>query len=561
MNYYDKYKMWINSKEIDEDTKKELLSINDEKEIEDRFYKDLEFGTAGLRGVVEAGTNRMNKYVIKRVTQGFANYLKNNVTDSKLRGVVICHDNRHKSDEFCEEASKVLAANGIKVYVFDSLRTTPELSYTVRSVNAAAGIVITASHNPPKYNGYKTYGEDGAQHMPEDSKLIMEEIEKIDDFSVIKKYDDSFKKNIMTLGEKDDENFYQAIKSNQIREKMVKDNSSKLRIVYTPLCGTGRVAVKEVLTSLGYTDLNIVKEEEYPDPDFAGLTYPNPEEATALKRGIQLAKKIDADILIATDPDCDRIGIAVKDGDEFRILSGNHTGGLIVDYIINGLEEKGKLKENSVLLTTVVTSELGADIARRHGVKVVKTLTGFKFMANKILEFERKKNLNPIMGYEESFGYLIGTHARDKDAVVSTMIVAEMALYYKLKQKNLVDALDDLFKSYGYYSEKTSSIVREGKEGEEAIKNMMEYFRTHPLEHIAGIKVDRREDYIKGLGDIPKSNVLKFILEDGSWVALRPSGTEPKLKIYYGTKDDDKKKSEDKLKSIIEYIEERLREI
>ncbi len=558
MNYYDKYKMWINSEEIDEDTKKELLSIDDEKEIEDRFYKDLEFGTAGLRGVVEAGTNRMNKYVIKRVTQGFANYLKNNVSDSKSRGVVICHDNRHKSDEFCEEASKVLAANDIKVYVFDSLRTTPELSYTVRSVNAAAGIVITASHNPPKYNGYKTYGEDGAQHMPEESKLITEEIEKIEDFSMIKKFDDSFKNNIITLGEKEDGKFYHAVKSNQIREVMVRENASKLRIVYTPLCGTGRIAIKEVLGDLGYTDLNFVKEEEYPDPDFAGLTYPNPEEATALKRGIELAKKIDADILIATDPDCDRVGIAVKDEDEFAILSGNHTGGLIVDYIINGLKEKGELKENSVLLTTVVTSEFGADIARRHGVEVVKTLTGFKFMANKILEFEHKKTLHPIMGYEESFGYLIGTHARDKDAVVSTMIIAEMALYYKLKSKNLKDALDDLFKSYGYYSEKTTSLVREGKEGEEQIKNIMDHFRTHPFDNIADIKVKRKEDYINGLGDIPKSNVLKFILEDGSWVALRPSGTEPKLKIYYGTKDADKDKSKDKLESIIKYIEERL---
>ena len=553
MGYKTKYETWINNSYFDEETKRELNSIKDnEKEIEDRFYKDLEFGTAGLRGVIAAGTNRINIYTIRRATFGLANYiLKNTTKEEQSRGVVIAHDNRHMSREFCMESANTLAACGIKAYVFDSLRTTPELSFAVRKLNTIAGIVITASHNPPEYNGYKVYWEDGAQVMPEIANAITDEINSIEDYSIIPTITEDKKDLVIMLDEKQDTDFIEAVKLQSLRKDVIEKVGKEFKIVYTPLCGTGNVPIKRALQEVGFENVLIVPEEEMPDPNFAGIEYPNPEEQKALTRGIELAKKSGSDLVIATDPDCDRVGVAVKTvSGEYALLTGNQIGGLLTNYIIEGLKENNKLKEDSVLIKTIVTSEFGADIAKANNLEVMNVLTGFKFIGEKIKSFEETNKNTYLFGYEESYGYLVGTHARDKDGVVASLLIAEMAAYYYSKGMSLYEGLQELYAKYGYFKEKTISITLKGIEGLNKIQEIISYFRNTDIESINDTKVVDLKDYQKGIDNLPKANVLKYFLEDESWIAVRPSGTEPKLKFYIAVKGNTEEEANDKLTGI-----------
>lgn len=559
MAYRGKYNSWIDNKYFDKKTREELINLKDnEKEMEDRFYKDLEFGTAGLRGVIAAGTNRINKYTVRRATFGLANYiLKNTTKEEQERGVVIAHDNRFMSREFCIEAANTLAACNIKAYVFKSLRTTPELSFAVRNLNAIAGIVITASHNPPEYNGYKVYWEDGAQVMPEIANAITEEINLIEDYSIIPTLTEENKDLVIILGEKQDTDFIEAVKTQVIRRELVRKLGKEFKIVYTPLCGTGNVPVKRALQEVGFENVLIVKEEEIPDPNFAGIEYPNPEDQRALTRGIELAKKEGANLVIATDPDCDRVGVAVKTtSGDYALLTGNQIGGMLTNYIIEGQKEEHKLRDNSVLIKTIVTSEFGADIAKANNVEVINVLTGFKFIGEKIKSFEQKSNNTYLFGYEESYGYLVGTHARDKDGVVASLLISEMAAYYYSKDMSLYEGLQQLYKKYGYFKEETISLTLAGIEGLEKIGEIISYFRNNDLESINNKKVVEIKDFADGIDDLPKANVIKYFLEDESWVAIRPSGTEPKLKFYLAVKGDDEDVCNNKLSGIKKSINE-----
>ena len=539
MSYKEIYLDWINNPYFDRETKQELLNIKDNnKEIEDRFYKNLEFGTAGLRGIIGAGTNRINKYTVRRATYGLANYIiKNTTEEEKNRGVVIAHDNRHMSREFCIETASTLAACGIKAYIFDSLRTTPELSFAIRNLNAISGVVITASHNPPEYNGYKVYWEDGAQVMPHIANAITEEINSIVDYSTIPTLTDENKDLIIMLDEKQDTDFIEAVKKQVIRKELVNEVGKEFKIVYTPLCGTGNIPIRRALKEVGFENVIIVKEEENPDANFAGIEYPNPEDQKALDRGINLAKEVGADLVIATDPDCDRVGVAVKTlNGEYELLTGNQIGGMLTNYIIEGLKEKNELKSNSTLIKTIVTSEFGADIAKSNNIEVLNVLTGFKFIGEKIKLFEENNEKTYLFGYEESYGYLVGTHARDKDGVVASVLISEMAAYYYANGKSLYEGLMDLYEKYGYFKEETISLTLSGIEGIAKINNIMAYFRENEIREINNTKVIEVKDYQKGIDSLPKANVLKYFLEDGSWIAIRPSGTEPKLKFYIATK-------------------------
>ena len=539
MSYKERYLEWVKNPYFDEETKQELLNIKDNnKEIEDRFYKDLEFGTAGLRGVIAAGTNRINKYTVRRATYGLANYIiKNTTEEEKNRGVVIAHDNRHMSREFCIETASTLAACGIKAYMFDSLRTTPELSFAIRNLNAISGVVITASHNPPEYNGYKVYWEDGAQVMPDIANAITEEINSIVDYSTIPTLTDENKDLIIMLDEKQDTDFIEAVKKQVIRKELVNEIGKEFKIVYTPLCGTGNISIRRALKEIGFENVIVVKEEENPDPNFADIEYPNPEDQKALDRGIKLATEVGADLVIATDPDCDRVGVAVRTlSGEYALLTGNQIGGMLTNYIIESLKEKNELKSNSTLIKTIVTSEFGADIAKSNNIEVLNVLTGFKFIGEKIKSFEENNEKTYLFGYEESYGYLVGTHARDKDGVVASILISEMAAYYHANGKSLYEGLMDLYEKYGYFKEETISLTLSGIEGLAKINNIMTHFRENEINEINHTKVIEVKDYQKGIDSLPKANVLKYFLQDGSWIAIRPSGTEPKLKFYIATK-------------------------
>lgn len=557
MEYMKKYEEWINKPYFDEKTKQELEALKDDKkEIEDRFYKDLEFGTAGLRGIIAAGTNRINIYTVRRATFGLANYiLKNTTEEEKNRGVVIAHDNRHMSREFCMEAANTLAACGIKAYIFDSLRTTPELSFAVRNLHAIAGIVITASHNPTEYNGYKVYWEDGAQVMPHIANAITDEINEIHDYSTIPTLTEKNKALVIMLDQKQDTEFIEAVKSQVIREKLIKEVGKDFKIVFTPLCGTGNVPIKRALKEVGFENVVVVKEEEMPDPNFAGIDYPNPEDKKALTRGIDLAKEVGADLVIATDPDCDRVGVAVKTtSGEYALLTGNQIGGMLTNYVIEGLKENNKLKENSTLIKTIVTSEFGADIAKANNVDVLNVLTGFKFIGEKIKSFEQNNEKTYMFGYEESYGYLVGTHARDKDGVVAAVLISEMAAYYYSKGLSLYEGLVELYKKYGFFKEETISLTLKGIEGIAKIKDIIAYFRENGIDNVNKVKVVDIKDYAKGIDDLPKAEVLKYFLEDGSWIAVRPSGTEPKLKFYVAVKGETEEMANEKITAIKTYI-------
>lgn len=562
MDYKKIYKKWLNEPCFDQKTKEELLSIKDnEKEIEDRFYKELEFGTGGLRGIIGAGTNRINKYNIKKATYGFANFLMRDKEIAK-KGVVIAHDSRHKSREFTIEAAKTLAACNIKTYIFDDLRATPILSFAVRELKAAGGIVITASHNPKEYNGFKAYFDDGGQLVPEIANEVIKEVNLVHDFSKIPTmdYDQAVSKNLIeVLDSNIDDKFIEIVKKQSLNKDIIKEISKDFKIVYTPLHGTGNKPVRRVLDELGFNNIYVVEEQAVADPEFSTVTYPNPEDPKAFELAIKLAKEVDANLIIGTDPDCDRVGALVKnDKGEYIVLSGNQTGGLLLDYILYNKKEQNVLPENGIIIKTIVTSRLGEVVAKEYGVDYLDTLTGFKFIGQKIEKFEETKEKDYIFGYEESFGYLAGKHARDKDGVVASMLIAEMAAYYHSKGKTLYDVLMDLYNRVGYFKEDLKSITLKGKEGSEKIQELMEYFRYNKIDEVSNIKVKEFIDYSKGIDDLPKSNVLKYELEDNSWFAIRPSGTEPKIKFYFSVTDKTLLDTDNKLNSVVSFVMNRV---
>ena len=543
MNYMDAYNHWLNSDGTDAQTKEELLSIaNDKEEIEKRFYCELEFGTAGLRGILGAGTNRINKYIVRKTTQGYAEYIKKCGPEACKRGIVIAHDNRRCSVEFCRETAGVLAANGIKAYVFDALRPTPELSYAVRYLGAFGGVVITASHNPPEYNGYKLYDERGCQLIPEVNDKVVAEIAKIDDPLAVKtltkeKAGDLF----VTLGDDVDESYYKDVMSISVRPDVKKD----IKIVYSPQHGTGNVPVRTVLARFGY-DVIAVEEQCFPDTEFCNTPNPNPETDAAYELSIKYAKEHDADIVITTDPDCDRLGVAVKRDGEYVRMTGNQSAAVLLDYILSQKEEQGTLPTNGVMFNTVVTSDLGDRVCAKYGVSVEKTLTGFKFIGDKIYKHETDGDKVFVFGYEESYGCLIGDFVRDKDAVQASLMLCEAAAYYHEQGKSLLDVLDDLFAEHGYFLDALDNFAFSGIDGSAKISALVDGLRNTPPTTVGDVKVATLEDYksevMKAQG-FPSSNVLRFVLEDGSWVAVRPSGTEPKCKFYYSVVAPDKAKA------------------
>ena len=528
----DTYELWRTNELFDEQTRGELNADLSEKEIEDRFWRDLEFGTGGLRGVMAAGTNRMNKYIIRKASRGLANYLNDKYGKSVSRGVAIGYDSRNNSDKFALEAALTLIGAGIPAHLYPQLEPTPVLSFTVKKLGCVAGIVVTASHNPKEYNGYKVYDEEGCQVLIDDANKIISYVNAIEDITAIPVASESEARENGML--KDIPNsvldaFNECVKSqaHDIGEKSAK-------IVYTALHGTGNVPVRRALDELGY-DVTIVKEQEKPNGDFPTVASPNPENAEALELGCKLCEQIGADIILGTDPDCDRVGIAVNTKDGMKLLTGNQVGALLVDYVIK--MNKDQIDETSTVVKTVVTSELGSTIAKANGCRVVETLTGFKFIGEQMGICEKTGN-KFVIGYEESYGYLVGMHARDKDAVVSSMLICEMACYYKNQGKTLVDVMEDIYAEYGYYLDKLDNFTLKGIDGLEKIGAIMKEMRENGTKLLDGVVTVY--DYSKGIDNLPKSDVLKFVFEDGSWIAIRPSGTEPKIKIYYSIRGNDK---------------------
>lgn len=558
MTYMEKYNHWLESEYFDEETKSELRSITDEKEIEDRFYTDLKFGTAGLRGKIGAGSNRMNSYTVSMATYGLANTIVKKGKEAMDRGVAIAYDVRQYSDEFAEIAARVLAAKGIKTYLFDGIRSTPVLSYTVRELNTISGIVVTASHNPREYNGYKVYWEEGSQILDGIASEIMDEIDKVKDFEDIgiMDLDEAMDKGLIEyIGKEIDHKYNETILKMAIND----DIDKNIRAVYTPLNGTGNIPVRRVLEDRGFKNIFVVPEQENPDPNFTTVGYPNPEDPKAFKYAQAFGKEKDADILFATDPDADRIAMMVKDDrEEYIFLNGNQTGALLINYIFSTRYEKGNLPENPALVKSIVTGDLGKAIGQEYGVDTFETLTGFKYICEKANKWDHTNEYNFVFGYEESIGYTYGTHVRDKDAVITSMIVVEMAGYYKKLGKNLLEVLEEIYRQYGYYKENLISVVLEGLEGKNRIKRMMDYFRANPIKEIGDMKLDRVVDYLLDDTGNEKSNVLKYYMDDGSWYAIRPSGTEPKIKVYIYSKGKDEEEAENKIKQIEKHVLEDL---
>ena len=551
MDYKAIYESWLENPYFDEDTKAELRAIaDDENEIKERFYMDLEFGTAGLRGIIGAGTNRMNIYVVRRATQGLANYIAK--VDKKSQGVAIAYDSRHMSPEFAQEAALCLAANGIKAYIFETLRPTPELSFAVRHLGCVAGINVTASHNPPEYNGYKVYWEDGAQITPPHDSGIMGEVKAISDWNTVKTMDkaEAEKAGLFeVIGKEVDDAYMAELKKQVIHMDAIQAEGKNLKIVYTPLHGTGNIPARRILKELGFENVYVVKEQELPDGDFPTVSYPNPEAAEAFELGLKLAKEVDADLVLATDPDADRLGVRVKDKNgEYHDLTGNMSGCLLANYEISQRKAvNGSLPEDGALIKTIVTTNLADAIAKGYGVKLIEVLTGFKFIGQQILGFEKSGKGSYLFGFEESYGCLIGTYARDKDAIVATMALCEAAAYYKTQGKTLWDAMIEMYEQFGYYKDDIKSVTMKGIEGLQKIQDIMNSLRQNPPAEFAGHKVvavrDYKADTIKNLetGEVtptglPNSNVLYYELTNDAWVCVRPSGTEPKVKFYYGVK-------------------------
>lgn len=560
MGYKEKYNDWLNSEFIDEETKEELRGLVDEEEIEDRFYQDLEFGTAGLRGKLGAGSNRMNYYTVGKATQALAQVLINEGKEAMERGVVIAYDVRHYSTEFAKSSSSILAANGIKVYLFEDIRPTPMLSFAVRELNTQSGIVITASHNPKDYNGYKVYWEEGSQILDKHAKAILNELENLD-FSDIKWGNFEESKEVGTIeiiGEKVDNAYYKNVLNMSIRDDIDKD----IKIVYSPLNGTGYIPVTKMLEARGFNNVYLVEEQKDPDGDFTTVGYPNPEDVKAFEYAERLANEVEADIIIATDPDCDRVAMQARKADgTYYAFNGNQTGVLLINYILNGLAEKDAIPENGAIVKSIVTGEMAKPICDEHGVEMFSTLTGFKNICALPNKWDETGEYKFIFGYEESIGYTYGDYVRDKDAVVSSMMIAEMAGYYKSKGKNLYELLYDLYEEYGYYKEKLISLTLEGVEGQQRISRMMDYIRENPLEEIGDMKLVKTIDYLKDDPVVGVSNVLKYELDDGSWYCVRPSGTEPKIKLYIYTKDKEEKRSLEKVTEIEETVLERLNSV
>ena len=577
MGYKEMYQSWLDNPYFDEDTKAELKSIaGDDKEIEDRFYTELEFGTAGLRGVIGAGMNRMNIYTVRKATQGLANYIKK--VGKEAQGVAIAFDSRRMSPEFADEAALCLAANGIKAYVFESLRPTPELSYAVRKLGCTAGINITASHNPPEYNGYKVYWEDGAQITPPHDKGIMDEVKAVTDFATVKTMEKEEAKKAglyEVIGAAIDDAYIAELKKLVVHQDAINQVKDTLKIVYTPLHGTGNIPVRRVLKELGFQNVYVVPEQEKPDGEFPTVSYPNPEAEEAFVLGLAMAKKLDADLVLATDPDADRLGVYVKDSKtgEYHSLTGNMSGCLIGDYVIGQRKEREGLPKDGAFIKSIVSTNMADAIAKYYGIQLVEVLTGFKFIGQKMLEFETKGTGTYLFGMEESYGCLTGTYARDKDAVVASMTLCEAAAYYKTQGKTLWDAMIDMYEKYGYYKDDVKAITLKGIEGLEKIQTILETLRAEAPKEIGGYKVlkvrDYKKDTITDLADgkvtptgLPASNVLYYELEDDAWVCVRPSGTEPKVKFYYGIKgtslEEADAKSESLGKEVLAMIEKML---
>ena len=574
MEYLNEYKKWCTSDVIDEETKEELRKIkNDETEIKDSFYKDLEFGTAGLRGIVGVGTNRMNKYTVGKATQGLANYIKKQHGED--RGVAISYDSRHMSPEFSKEAALILNANGIKTYLFDSLRPVPELSFAVRELKCIAGIMITASHNPPKYNGYKVYWEDGAQIVPPVDKDIITEVNNITDYGEIKKISQEEaenKKLYNLIGKEIDEKYMDTLQKLVLNPDIIKKQKD-LKIVYTPLHGTGNIPVRTILKRLGFENVYIVKEQELPDGDFPTVDYPNPEDPKAFNLALELAKEKDADIVLATDPDADRLGVYAKDSKtgEYKSFTGNMSGLLIAEYELSQKQERNLIPANGVLIKTIVSSNLADSIAKNYNIELKEVLTGFKYIGEQIKIFEQTNSNTYLFGFEESYGCLIGTHARDKDGIAAVMALCEAAAYYKEKGLTLWDQMINIYEKYGYYKEDLLSLTLEGASGARKIKEMMDNLRNNVPSKIGEYKVEKFRDYKtakiidmetkeKVETGLPVSNVLYFDLENDSWVCVRPSGTEPKIKFYVGVKGNNMSDAENKVKKLKEDLKELIKE-
>ena len=565
MNYLEEYEKWCTDPAFDEETKKELLGIKgNEEEIKDRFYKELEFGTAGLRGVIGMGTNRMNKYTVGKATQGLANYIIEQGTQEK--GVAISYDSRKMSDEFSLQTALILNANGIKTYLFESLRPVPELSFAVRELHCTAGIMITASHNPPKYNGYKVYWDDGSQIVEPRDKEIIEKVRAIKDFKEIKTIskEEAVKKGLFNIiGKEIDDKYIDTLKKLVLNPEIVKEQGKKLKIVYTPLHGTGNTVASRLLKELGFENVYVVPEQEKPDGNFPTVDYPNPEDKKAFKLALELAKKVDADVVLATDPDADRLGIYAKDTKtgEYMTYTGNMSALLIAEYRISQMKEKGLLPKNGMLITTIVSSDLAKAIADYYGLECIEVLTGFKNIGAVIKKAEENKDKTYVFGFEESYGCLIGDYARDKDGISAVMSLCEATAYYKSKGMTLWDQMMKIYEKYGYYKEDQISIVLEGADGAEKIKSMMTNMRNKDILKIGEYKVnifkDISKDYVKNMStgkeskaNLPKSNVLYYELEDNAWCCVRPSGTEPKIKLYMGVKGKDEEDATQKLNNL-----------
>lgn len=571
--YKEKYNEWINSDIISEEIKDELKNIKDEKEIEDRFYKDLDFGTGGLRGIIGAGSNRMNIYTVSKATQGFANYLNESFENPS---VAVAYDSRNMSKEFATAAALTLCANGVKVFLYESLRPTPVLSFAVRHLNCKGGIVVTASHNPKQYNGYKVYDEFGGQVTDEKANKIISLVNEVKDFSMIKNMseEEALNKGLLVyIGEDVDKAYIDEVKNLTIRKELVREKAKDLKIIYTPIHGSGNIPVRRVLSELGYSNVKVVKEQEEPNGNFPTAPYPNPEMPQVFELALEMAKQESPDIIFGTDPDCDRIGVVVKESNgEFKVLTGNQTGLLLTHYVLSALKETNSLPENGVVIKTIVTTEGARKIAEDFGIELMDVLTGFKYIGEKIREFRESGDKKYLFGFEESYGYLAGEFVRDKDAVIASMLIAEMTLYYKEQGMSLYEALIKLYEKYGFYKETLISIELEGKEGQEKIASCIDALRNSSIESVDGVKISTKLDYklsveesngVKSEIKLPKSNVLKYILEDGSSFVVRPSGTEPKMKIYLAVKGSSLENAESEIErfksKVMDIINEKLK--
>lgn len=569
MTAREQYEFWCTAPYFDEQTKEELKAIEgEEKEIEDRFYKELAFGTGGLRGVIGAGTNRMNIYTVRKATQGLANYIIKQRGEKK--GLAIAYDSRNMSPEFAKETALCMAGNGIKAYLFDSLRPTPELSFALRQLGCIAGVVITASHNPAEYNGYKVYWEDGAQiTYPKDEEIITE-VNRVTDYVSVKSIteEEAKQKGLLEyIGKEMDDRYMEALKQLVLSKDAIKNQAKSLKIVYTPLHGTGNIPVRRILKELGFEQVWVVKEQELPDGNFTTVPYPNPEDKKAFELALKLAKEVDADLILATDPDADRLGIYAKDSKtgEYKSFTGNMSGALILEYELSRRKELKSLPKNGAIVTTIVSGKMAKEIAKAYDVTLIETLTGFKYIGEQIKLFEQKKDYEFLFGYEESYGCLVGTHARDKDAIVAVMALCEAAAYYKEKGMDLCEQMNHLYETYGYYKEELVTVTLKGQDGAKKIQSMMEQIRKNPPTNIGDYQVEEFRDYKEGTRKnmvdgtkketgLPKSNVLYFQLEQGAWCCVRPSGTEPKIKFYIGVRGESLEGASTSLQALTEAV-------